>query len=138
MIASAALLLVLHLALHAATHHNRLLRRFLPSPTTFAQTPLSATIYTLLLAALLYYSRLTPVEETLLVIRSLGIQTTSRRRVPLLSTSRFIPASQLADIVINEGFKGLEVKSYLAAIIKNEDQLVVVFPVHAKIFIVTC
>lgn len=68
-------------------------------------------------------------EESFLVIRSLGIQTTTKMRFPLSTHSRFIPASQIDDVFIHEGFKGFQVRHYLAVVVHGEEQLEVVFPV---------
>lgn len=79
----------------------------------------------MLLLLLLYRSY--PVasqEDSLLVMRSLGVQTTSR------GTSRFIPKDEIEDIVIHEGFRGFAVHFYLAVITTRpgHDRIEVVFP----------
>lgn len=66
-------------------------------------------------------------EEVLLVMRSLGVQTTSR------GTSRFIPIDEIRDIVIHEGFRGFEVRFYLALLLKDKSDpdlvdIEIVFP----------
>ncbi|CAI7629701.1 unnamed protein product [Penicillium bialowiezense] len=68
-------------------------------------------------------------EESLLVIRGFGIQT-STSSATYLSTAatRFIPTTQIQDIVIHEAFKGFEVRFYLAVIVEGEPDAVVVFP----------
>ncbi|CAG8111056.1 unnamed protein product [Penicillium salamii] len=68
-------------------------------------------------------------EESLLVIRGFGIQT-STSSATYLSTAatRFIPTTQIQDIVIHEAFKGFEVRFYLAVIVEGEPNAVVVFP----------
>lgn len=69
-------------------------------------------------------------EESLLVIRGLGIQTTSSPATYLSkAATRFIPTTQVQDIVIHEAFKGFEVRFYLAALVEGEPNAVVVFPV---------
>ena len=71
-----------------------------------------------------------PKEESLLVLRSLGIQTSTTSSTYLsTSTTRFIPTSQIQDIFIHEAFKGFEVRYYLAVVVKDEAEVVVVFPV---------
>jgi hypothetical protein len=50
-------------------------------------------------------------------------------RFPLATDSRFIPVSQIDDVFIYEGFKGFEVRHYLAVVVHGEEQLEVVFPV---------
>ena len=70
------------------------------------------------------------VEESLLVVRGLGIQTSSSSATYLsTATTRFIPTTQIQDIVIHEAFKGLEVRFYLAVAVEGEPNVVVVFPV---------
>ena len=74
-------------------------------------------------------------EESLLVIRGLGIQTSSSPATYLSkAATRFIPTTQIQDIVIHEAFKGFEVRFYLAALVEGEPNVVVVFPVsvHKK------
>lgn len=68
-------------------------------------------------------------EESLLVIRGLGIQTSTSSLTYLSKAStRFIPTTQIQDIVIHEAFKGFEVRFYLAIIVEGEPEVVVVFP----------
>ncbi|PGH07187.1 phosphatidylinositol glycan, class H [Blastomyces parvus] len=68
-------------------------------------------------------------EESLLVIRGLGVQTSTSSATYLSTPStRFIPTTQIQDIVIHEAFKGFEVKFYLAIIVEGESNVVVVFP----------
>ena len=70
-------------------------------------------------------------EESLLVIRGLGIQTSTSSNTYLSKeTTRFIPTTQIQDIVIHEAFKGFEVRFYLAVIVEGEKDVVVVFPVR--------
>ncbi|KAJ9610258.1 hypothetical protein H2200_005035 [Cladophialophora chaetospira] len=71
------------------------------------------------------------VEESLLVLQGLGIQTsTSSRYFFTSATTTFIPTTQIQDIVIHEAFKGLEVRYYLAVIVEGATEVVVVFPVR--------
>lgn len=73
-------------------------------------------------------------EESLLVIRGLGIQTSTSSLTYLSKAStRFIPTTQIQDIVIHEAFKGFEVRFYLAIIVDGEPEVVVVFPVSILI-----
>lgn len=71
-------------------------------------------------------------EESLLVIRSLGVQisTTSGTWIGGGRKTRFIPTTKVRDILIHEGFWGFEVKFYLAVVVEDEGELVVVFPVR--------
>ncbi|KAI9811512.1 MAG: hypothetical protein M1826_003152, partial [Phylliscum demangeonii] len=77
-------------------------------------------------------------EESLLVLRGLGIQTSSSPSSYLstwppsaaasAATTRFIPTSQMQDLFIHEAFVGFEVRFYLALVVRREEQVVVVFP----------
>lgn len=68
-------------------------------------------------------------EESLMVIRGLGIQTsTSSSMYWSSAATRFIPTTQIQDIVIHEAFKGFEVRFYLTIIVEGESTVVVVFP----------
>ncbi|RPA71909.1 hypothetical protein BJ508DRAFT_184666, partial [Ascobolus immersus RN42] len=65
-------------------------------------------------------------EEGLLLVRHLGVQTSSCfAHAPL---TRFIPTSSVQDIFIHEGFRGFEVKFYLSVVVRGEEDVVVVFP----------
>ena len=78
-----------------------------------------------------YNNVLIQIEESLLVLRGLGIQTsTSSPYFFSSSTTTFIPTTQIQDIVIHEAFKGLEVRFYLAIIVEDATEVVVVFPVR--------
>ncbi|OQD76111.1 hypothetical protein PENDEC_c005G03366 [Penicillium decumbens] len=69
-------------------------------------------------------------EESLLVIRGFGIQTSTSSSTYLsTAATRFIPTTQIQDIVIHEAFKGFEVRFYLAVIVEGELDVLVVFPV---------
>ncbi|KAK5051931.1 hypothetical protein LTR84_002734 [Exophiala bonariae] len=69
------------------------------------------------------------IKESLLVLQGLGIQTsTSSPYFFLPPTTTFIPTSEVQDIVIHEAFIGLEVRFYLAVIVENAGEVVVVFP----------
>ncbi|KAJ5439623.1 uncharacterized protein N7458_010621 [Penicillium daleae] len=68
-------------------------------------------------------------EESLLVIRGFGIQTSTSSSTYLsTAATRFIPTTQIQDIVIHEAFKGFEVRFYLAVIVEGEPGVLVVFP----------
>lgn len=70
-------------------------------------------------------------EESLLVIRGLGVQTsTSSPTYFWASSTRFIPTSAIQDIFIYEAFKGFEVRFYLSIVVEGEEDVVVVFPVR--------
>lgn len=72
-------------------------------------------------------------EESLLVIRGLGVQSsTSSPSYLWTSSARFIPTSSIQDIFIHEAFKGFEVRYYLSIVVEGEEDVVVVFPVRAN------
>ncbi|KAL2069952.1 hypothetical protein VTL71DRAFT_14632 [Oculimacula yallundae] len=68
-------------------------------------------------------------SESLLVLRGLGIQTSSSSSTYLSSpTTRFIPTEKIQDILVNEAFRGFEVRYYLVVVVEGEEEVVVVFP----------
>jgi phosphatidylinositol N-acetylglucosaminyltransferase subunit H len=72
-------------------------------------------------------------EESLLVIRGLGVQTSTSSRSYLgTSSTRFIPTTHIQDIFIYEAFKGFEVRFYLSIVVEGEEDVVVVFPVRTS------
>jgi phosphatidylinositol glycan class H protein len=74
--------------------------------------------------------RRSSIEESLLVVRGLGVQTTSTGSSWLATNStRFIPTSAIQDILIHEAFKGFEVRFYMAIVVAGGEEVVVVFPV---------
>jgi phosphatidylinositol glycan class H protein len=71
----------------------------------------------------------TRIEESLTVLRGLGIQTSTTSSTYLQApTTRFIPTTSIQDIFIYEAFKGFEVRFYLAIVVEGEEDAVVVFP----------
>lgn len=79
----------------------------------------------------LYYLVLRRIhtEERLLVLRGLGIQTSSSASTVLgSSATRFIPTEKIQDVLINEAFRGFEVRHYLVVVVEGEEDIVVVFP----------
>jgi len=67
--------------------------------------------------------------ESLLVLRGLGIQTSSSAETYLsTATTRFIPTDKIQDILVNEAFRGFEVRYYLVVVVEGEEDVVVVFP----------
>lgn len=67
--------------------------------------------------------------ESLLVLRGLGIQTSTSSATYLSSaTTRFIPTEKIQDILVNEAFRGFEVRYYLVVVVEGEGEVVVVFP----------
>ncbi|OJD34596.1 phosphatidylinositol n-acetylglucosaminyltransferase [Diplodia corticola] len=68
-------------------------------------------------------------EESILVLRGLGVQTSSSSPTYLsTATTRFIPTASIQDIFIHEAFKGFEVRFYLSIVVEGEEDTVVVFP----------
>ncbi|KAI1266160.1 hypothetical protein F5Y18DRAFT_435108 [Xylariaceae sp. FL1019] len=69
-------------------------------------------------------------EESLLVLRGLGIQTKSTKKSILTgkATTRFIPTQKIQDILINEAFWGFGVKYCLIVVVEEEEDVVLVFP----------
>ncbi|KAF2791249.1 hypothetical protein K505DRAFT_409334 [Melanomma pulvis-pyrius CBS 109.77] len=68
-------------------------------------------------------------EESLTLLRGLGLQTSTSSSTYLRTpTTRFIPTTRIQDIFIHEAFKGFEVRFYLAIVVKDEKDVVVVFP----------
>ncbi|KAF2832384.1 hypothetical protein CC86DRAFT_313370 [Ophiobolus disseminans] len=69
------------------------------------------------------------IEESLTVLRGLGIQTSTTSSTYLQTpTTRFIPTTSIQDIFIHEAFRGFEVRFYLVIVVEGEEDVVVVFP----------
>ncbi|KAK3488393.1 GPI-GlcNAc transferase complex, PIG-H component-domain-containing protein [Neurospora crassa] len=75
--------------------------------------------------------------ESLLVLRGLGIQMSSSvgggnffrlGGGTFMKRTRFIPTEKIQDILINEAFKGFEVRYYLVIVVEGEQDVVVCFP----------
>jgi hypothetical protein len=67
-------------------------------------------------------------EEKLLVLQSLGLQVSSSGWFYWITErTRFIPKSNVLDIVIHEAFRGFEIRYILAIMVLNEEKLEVVF-----------
>lgn len=107
-----------------------------------ARTPPWALV-PLCLGALYLAIRRIHVEERLLVLRGLGIQTRSTPGTILLGwfggggglgagagggPTRFIPTEKIRDVLINEAFWGFGVRYILVVVVEGEEGLVVVFP----------
>ncbi|KAI0451897.1 GPI-GlcNAc transferase complex, PIG-H component-domain-containing protein [Xylaria acuta] len=100
--------------------------------TTTTTTPLLPPRFAVpaCLLALYALTRRLHVEESLLVLRGLGIQTSSSKDGLLAgrATTRFIPTEKILDVVVNEAFRGFEVRHYLVVVVEGEPDVVVVFP----------
>ncbi|KAG9245779.1 GPI-GlcNAc transferase complex [Calycina marina] len=96
--------------------------RTAPQIPVFILLPLSAAILYLL-------SLRIHTTESLLVLHGLGIQTSTSSATYLSSaTTRFIPTAKIQDVLVNEAFKGFEVRYYLVIVVDEEEDVVVVFP----------
>ncbi|KAK1508526.1 GPI-GlcNAc transferase complex [Colletotrichum tamarilloi] len=90
--------------------------------------PLPVLVPGCLLAAYATLKR-THTTESLLVLRGLGIQTSSTSGSYLsAAATRFIPTEKIQDVLVNEAFRGFEVRYYLIVIVEGEEDIVVVFP----------
>ncbi|KAH6604880.1 GPI-GlcNAc transferase complex [Trichoderma cornu-damae] len=68
-------------------------------------------------------------QESLLVLRGLGVQTSESPATYLAgAATRFIPTEKIQDILVNEAFLGFEVRYYLVVVVEGEEDVVVVFP----------
>lgn len=80
-------------------------------------------------AVLFLVARRAHAHESLLVLRGLGVQTSESARSYLAGGgTRFIPTEKIQDILVNEAFRGFEVRYYLLVVVEGEDDVVVVFP----------
>ena len=103
-------------------------RAGLQSAKLAAHVPLLALLP---VSLLVFYSILlrTHTTESLLVLRGLGIQTSSSSDTYLgTAVTRFIPTEKIQDIFVNEAFRGFEVRYYLVVVVEGEEDVVVVFP----------
>ncbi|KAJ8331466.1 hypothetical protein QVD99_001737 [Batrachochytrium dendrobatidis] len=66
-------------------------------------------------------------SESVLVFRDMGIQLQTRFWGGFRSTTRFIPASKILSVIINEGITLWQVKFYLAIVIEGENEMTVAF-----------
>lgn len=108
---------------------------------------LSATKFKLILIFSIILSLIlirVPHIDCFYVFRGHGVQISSIRGILLFPLSinkkymenkTFIPLDNIFDIVINEGFAGLEVIFYMCIIMKNSKQLVLIFPVCKSIIL---
>jgi hypothetical protein len=66
--------------------------------------------------------------ESLIVIEGVGIQTKTTF-LSGRSQTRFIDDHKINEVIINEGISGFQVIFYLAVMLQDSDEMVVVFPV---------
>ncbi|KAI1199314.1 GPI-GlcNAc transferase complex, PIG-H component-domain-containing protein [Nemania serpens] len=115
--------------------HHVLLRALLASPPVLhaahmAQRVAPRVLVPACLSALYALAQRPYAEESLLVLRGLGIQTRSSRGNVLRgrAATRFIPTEKIRDVLVNEAFRGFEVRCYLVVVVEGEPDVVVVFP----------
>ncbi|KAG0344129.1 hypothetical protein BG004_004716 [Podila humilis] len=84
------------------------------------------TLITLTAASRIAFKFFMVTEETILMIRDVGIQV---KTVYLggRSVSRFIDRSKIQDIIINEAITMMHIRVYMAIIVEGQDKMVVVF-----------
>jgi phosphatidylinositol glycan class H protein len=93
-----------------------------------SQTPVALLVPASLLIFYVIILRV-HTTESLLVLRGLGIQTSTSATTYLGSAStRFIPTVRIQDVFVNEAFRGFEVRYYLVVMVEGEEEVVVVFP----------
>lgn len=111
---------------------SQLYRSPLGHATTAFAARLPPSLFLALSLALLYLTTLRiHTTESLLVLRGLGIQTSSTGGSYLASWragTRFIPTEKIRDVLINEAFRGFAVRYYLVVVVDGEEDVVVVFP----------
>lgn len=104
--------------------------------TTLTQRTLPPSLVFPLCLLLLYLTtQRIHTTESLLVLRGLGIQTSSTvgnylHHWPFEGgkKTRFIPTEKIRDVLINEAFRGFGVRYYLVVVVDGEEDVVVVFP----------
>lgn len=121
------ILVISSFAIYHIIHHQNQTISFLHI-LEFNQT--WAFILTVLITILLNRIVVIHKVEYVTVIPNVGIQLkeTSGLFQSTQSKLDFIPSSQIIDVIINEGFKGLFVVYYLAIIVKDKSTLSVVLP----------
>lgn len=67
-------------------------------------------------------------KDSLIVMDSFGVQVSSNMLLYGQNKTRFIPRSDILDIVIQETFMGAQVRFVLVVMIAGDDKLEVVFP----------
>ncbi|KAM0251746.1 hypothetical protein ACHAQJ_008021 [Trichoderma viride] len=103
-----------------------------PAGTILASVAASVSLPVLIPAAAAVFYALSlriHTQESLLVLRGLGVQTSESPTTYLASAAtRFIPTEKIQDILVNEAFRGFEVRYYLVVVVEGEEDVVVVFP----------
>ena len=88
--------------------------------------PLAIALLLPLLASWLW-RRSTVLEESVTVVRDLGVHLETRFVSGSLE-SRFLDMQKIQDVVLNEGISMHRIVFYLAFLVKGHDKMVVVFP----------
>ncbi|CAN6672692.1 hypothetical protein TRVA0_047S00122 [Trichomonascus vanleenenianus] len=83
---------------------------------------LTAVAFSIIVASLRLYK-----EESVLALQQFGIQITSSGPFYFTNKKKFIPRSQLGDILIQESFIGVEIRFLIVIVVIGEDRLEVVF-----------
>ncbi|KAG5366326.1 Phosphatidylinositol N-acetylglucosaminyltransferase subunit gpi15 [Yarrowia sp. B02] len=66
--------------------------------------------------------------ESLFVVHGIGLQVYTSGNYYFMGQTTFLNLDSIIDLVIHEGFKGLEVIFFMAILVKDKDRTVVVFP----------
>ncbi|KAI8619599.1 GPI-GlcNAc transferase complex, PIG-H component-domain-containing protein [Chytriomyces sp. MP71] len=74
----------------------------------------------------LYWRSGTVREESLLVIRNVGLQTRTTNALGSSSTT-FVPVSKVAEVIVNEGITMFQVRYYLAVVVSDRKEMLVIF-----------
>ncbi|SEI33254.1 YALIA101S03e13938g1_1 [Yarrowia lipolytica] len=66
--------------------------------------------------------------ESLFVVHGIGLQVYSSGGYYFMGQTTFLNLDSIIDLVIHEGFKGLEVIFFMTILVKDKDRTVVIFP----------
>jgi len=92
------------------------------------QSMLFWALVSILIVIRIWLRRTIIVEETLTVIRGLGIQVGTKFKNGS-STQTFIEKKRVKNLIINEGVKSYQVIFYLAFLIEGDEKMTLAFPV---------
>lgn len=95
----------------------------LSPPTLEPLDPKTLALCVSLALSVLYLAQRRTIQtESLLILKTLGVQTTSSSSSYLFGAStRFLPTAKIRDILILEAFRGFEVRYYLGIVIEGDD-----------------
>ncbi|KAI5787233.1 GPI-GlcNAc transferase complex [Geopyxis carbonaria] len=118
------------LTLTLLSRHALLPPKYIYTPAVLASAPLH-WFYPIALLTVWALLQRSYTEESLVVIRSIGVQTATTAGTwwGQARKTRFIPVERARDVWINEGFWGFTVRFYLCVAVEGEGEVVVVFPV---------